>query len=313
VFVGSDSGGFIHVPSSELYTRWLEAGVFHPFFWTHSGARVHPVDPWSFGPQMEDVNRRTIELRYRLLPYLYTAFYQSTQTGLPIIRSLVLEYPDDPRVFDETPAGELDEFLFGEDLLVAPVVRSEEPNRKVYLPRGTWLDFGKDHAYTGPLTLTVDTPLDTIPIFVRGGAIIPMQQVVQFSHEAPINPLTFEIYPEGSSSREYYEDDGVSLDYQRGVYLHERITAEDNDKNLIIKATDLSGKYTPPARSLLLKVHAQAVPAKAVKLNGQELDSVNGTAALEKANSGAAYDSESRVLYIKFADANAPFEVQIDK
>ncbi|MGA2984803.1 MAG: TIM-barrel domain-containing protein [Terriglobia bacterium] len=313
VFVGSDSGGFIQVPSSELYTRWLEAGVFHPFFWTHSGARVHPVDPWSFGPQMEDVNRRTIELRYRLLPYLYTAFYQSTQTGLPIIRPLVLEYPDDPRVFDETPANELDEFLFGEDLLVAPVVRSEETNRKVYLPRGTWFDFERDHAYTGPLTLTVDTPLEAIPIFVRGGAILPMQQVVEFSNQAPINSLTFEVYPEGSSSREYYEDDGISLDYQRGGYLHERMTSMDDGNSIKIRATDLSGKYIPPPRSVLLKVHAQPVPAKAVRLNGQALESMASAAELEKANSGAAYDSESRVLYIKFPDANSPFEVQVDK
>ncbi len=313
VFTGSDTGGFVHMPGSELYTRWLEAGVFHPFFWTHTGEPDHTVDPWSFGPQLEEVNRRTIELRYRLLPYLYTTFFQSTQTGLPIVRPLVLEYPDDPKVLDETPAGELDEFLFGEDLLVAPVIRPEETYRKVYLPRGTWFDFRSDRSYTGPLTFTVDAPLDAIPIFVRGGAILPMQQVVEFFNQAPTNPLTFEIYPEGSSSREYYEDDGISLDYQRGVYLHERITAMDNDKSLIIKATDLSGKYTPPPRSVLLKVHTQAGPAKAVKLNGQELESVTSPAALKKASSGAAFDSENRVLYIKFADANAPFEVQIEK
>ena len=234
VFVGSDTGGFVNMPSSELYTRWLEAGVFHPFFWTHSGEEHRRVDPWSFGPQAEEVNRRTIELRYRLLPYLYTTFFESTQTGLPIVRPLVFEYPDDPAVFDETPARGLDEFLFGEDLLVAPVIRPGETSRKVYLPRGTWFDFGSGQSYAGPLSLTVDAALEAIPMFVRGGAIIPTQQVMEFDHQAPIDPLTLEIYPQGSSSREYYEDDGVSLDYQRGVYLHERITAVDNDAALTI-------------------------------------------------------------------------------
>jgi len=313
VFTGSDTGGFVNMPSAELYARWLEAGVFHPYFWTHSGELDHTVDPWSFGSQMEEVNRRSIELRYRLLPYLYTTFFQSTQTGLPIVRPLVFEYPEDPRVFDETPAGGIDEFLFGEDLLVAPVIQPGQTTRKVYLPRGTWFDFRSDRSYTGPITLTVDAPLDAIPIFVRGGAIIPMQQVVEFDHQAPIDPLTFEIYPEGESSREYYEDDGVSLDYQRGVYLHERITAADNNNGITIKTTDLSGEYVPPARSLLLKVHAQPVPAKIVRLNGQELETVTSATALEKASSSAAFDSEHKVLYVKFAYANAPFEVQIDK
>jgi alpha-glucosidase len=313
VFTGSDIGGFVNMPDPELYARWLESSIFNPYFVTHSGERDHRLDPWSFGPQLEDVNRRTIELRYRLRPYLYTAFYQATQTGIPIVRSLPLEYPDDPRVFDETPAKELDEFLFGEDLLAAPVIQPGETTRKVYLPRGTWFDFGSGRSYTGPITFTVDAPLDATPMFVRGGAIVPMQQVIEFDNQVPIDPLTFEIYPEGASSREYYEDDGISLDYQRGVYLHERITAVDNDNSLTIKTADLSGKYMPPSRSLLLKVHAQSGPAKAVKLNGQELESVTSATALEKAASGAAFDSEHKVLYIKFADANAPFEVQIDK
>jgi alpha-glucosidase len=313
VFTGSDIGAFVNMPDPELYTRWLESSIFNPFFVTHSGERDHRLDPWSFGPQWEDVNRRTIELRYRLRPYLYTTFYQATQTGLPVVRSLPLEFPDDPRVFDETPAKELDEFLFGDDLLAAPVIQEGVTSRKVYLPRGTWFDFAGGRSYTGPQTFTVDAPLEAIPLFVRGGAIIPMQQVIEFDNQSPIDPLTFEIYPEGTSSREYYEDDGISLDYQRGVYLHERITAVDNDKSLTIKSTDLTGKYTPPARSLLLKVHAQAGPAKEIKLNGQELGSAASVDALAKASSGAAFDSSDKVLYIKFADVNAPFEVEIDK
>jgi len=313
VFTGSDVGAFVNIPDPELYTRWLESSIFNPFFITHSGEKEQRLDPWSFGPQWEAINRRTIEMRYRLRPYLYTTYYQATQTGIPVVRSLPLEFPDDPRVFDETPAKELSEFLFGEDILAAPVITPGKTSRKVYLPRGTWYDFASGRAYTGPTNITVDAPLEVIPMFVRGGAIIPTQQVVQFDNEAPIDPLTFEVYPGESSSHEYYEDDGISLDYQRGGYLHERITAVDADSSLTISATDLSGKYVPPARSLLLKVHAQAGAAKTIKLNGLELAPVPSADALTHATSGTFYDSVSNLLYIKFKDANAPFEVEIDK
>ena len=150
-------------------------------------------------------------------------------------------------------------------------------------------------------------------MFARGGAIIPTQQVIEFDGQAPIDPLTFEVYPGGTSFREYYEDDGISLDYQRGVYLHERITVVDDDKSVTIKATDLSGKYAPAARSLLLKVHAQTGAPKAVTLNGQELETVSSFGALAKATSGEAYDSASNVLYVKFRDTNALFAVEISK
>ena len=197
VFTGSDVGGFVNTPDPELYTRWLESSIFNPFFITHTGEREHRLDPWSFGPEWEEINRRTIELRYRLRPYLYTAYYQATQTGIPVVRSLPLEFPDDPRVFDETPAKELNEFLFGGDLLAAPVIEPGETSRTVYLPRGTWFDFASGRPYTGPVTITVDAPLDAIPMFVRGGAIIPTQQVMEFDNQAPLDPLTFEIYPQG--------------------------------------------------------------------------------------------------------------------
>ncbi len=313
VFTGSDVGAFVNTPDPELYTRWLESSIFNPFFVTHTGERGQPLDPWSFGPAWEEVNRRTIQLRYRLRPYLYTTYYQATQSGLPVVRSLPLEFPDDMRVLDETPAKELNEFLFGEDLLAAPVTAPGQKTRKVYLPRGTWFDFSTGLTHTGPVNFTVDAPLGAIPMFARGGAIIPTQQVIEFDNQAPIDPLTFEIYPQGESSREYYEDDGISLDYQRGAYLLERITVVDSSTGLTIKLTDRSGTYVPPARSLLLKVHAASQPARNVRLNGYELASILTVDALAKTKSGVAFDAVSKVLYIKFADPDAAFDVEIDR
>lgn len=314
VFTGSDTGGFVFIPDRELYTRWMEAAVFHPLFITHNGAHWatdRSVDPWSFGQESEKINRASIELRYRLLPYLYNAFYQSTKTGLPIVRSLMLEYPGDPRVIEETPATELNEFLFGDDLLVAPVVRSGETTRTVYLPAGTWYDFWRERKYSGPATIVAPAPLGRVPLFVRGGAILPTQQVVEFSGQAPIDPLTFEIYPEGTSSREYYEDDGISLNYQRGVYLHEDIVAASGSKVTTIKAGDREGSYLPPPRSIQLKLHAQQIAPSEVKLNGRELARVDDTAALETVASGTTFDGETRIVYVKFPDPNAPYDVQI--
>ncbi len=313
VFIGSDIGAFVNMPVPELYTRWLESSVFNPFFITHTGERTGRLDPWSFGPQWEEVNRRTIELRYRLRPYLYTTYYQATETGLPVVRSLPIEFPDDPRVFDETPAKELNEMLFGGDLLAAPVTGPGETTRKVYLPAGTWFDFATGAAYTGPTNITVDAPIDVIPMFARGGAIIPTQQVIQYDSQAAIDPLTFEVYPGGNSSREYYEDDGISLDYQHGVYLHEMLTSADSAGRFTIKAVDVKGTYKPPARSLVLKIHALSGPPKGITLNGQAIEPTASLDGLHQSVSSYFYDATGNVLYIRFKDTNSPFEVGVDK
>ena len=310
-FVGSDIGGFGDTPSPELYTRWLQAGIFHPYFWTHTGDPERTVDPWSFGSGLEQINRSWIELRYRLLPYLYNAFYQSTQTGLPIMRGLMLDFPDEPAAFDPTPAGQNDEFLFGEDLLVAPVVKDGELRRKVYLPRGSWIDYWTDQPYVGPSKITVEAPLERIPIFVRAGTILPTQQVTQYVDEAPMDPLTFEIFPEGNSSREYYEDDGISFDYQQGVFLKQRLHVSRGSDTLLIQISAREGKYIPPDRSIVLRIHRQQSPPSHVKVAGVSMETKSQTVSPNNAGEGATYDEERRILSIKFPDRGNELEVKI--
>ena len=237
---GSNTGGFIGMPTAELYTRWLQVGVFNPFFWTHT-ATPDNLEPWSFGKDYEKINRRIIELRYRLLPYLYNAFLQSAQTGLPIMRALLLDFPDDERAMISTPDRQNYEFMFGDDLLIAPVVREGETERAVYLPKGIWYNFWTDERYAGPLNLKVSAPIDHIPIFVRGGAIIPARQAVEYVGQAPINPLIFEIYPKDDSSREYYEDDGISFEYRRGVFLRERISISQHENGIRLEISSPEG------------------------------------------------------------------------
>ncbi len=312
-FAGSDIGGFAGYPTAELYTRWLQAGVFHPFMWTHSYDPKRTLDPWSFGLKYEDINRRTIELRYRLLPYLYNSFYQATQTGLPIMRPLFLEYPDDLAAMDMTPAGQNYEFLFGDDLLVAPVVVEGEVRRKVYLPKGEWYEYGSDKRYAGPIQITVEAPLDHIPIFVRSGAMVPTRQVVQFIDQAPINPLTFEIFPGGNSSRDYYEDDGISFSFESGQFLREQISVSDQGSELTIQRVPVASGYNPPPRALVFKVYGQSTAPHSVKADSHALEILQSPESLKGVSEGVAYDAEEKVIWIKVPDRHAPLIITAEK
>ncbi|PYU95669.1 MAG: alpha-glucosidase [Acidobacteria bacterium] len=307
---GADVGGFALSPSPELYTRWLEAGVFYPYCRTHTELGSRNQEPWSFGNRMEDINRKSIELRYRLLPYLYNAFHESAETGLPVMRALLLDYSDDPQA-----VGQNEEFLFGDDLLVAPVVKDGEIKWGVYLPRGDWYDFWTDRRYTGPADVTVDAPLERIPIFVRAGAIVPTQQVVQYTDEAPINPLTFEIYPlagpDGNSERDYYEDDGISFGYQRGLALRQRVSVSRQQAAMTVQVSVREGSYKPPDRSLVFKVHGQPKSPVSIEAGEKVVERVPSLDRLDQAPKGWFYDDNSNLIWIKQPDGGLALTTRI--
>ena len=307
-FAGADIGGFALSPSAELYTRWLEAGVFYPYCRTHTEKGSRNQEPWSFGNRMEEINRRAVELRYRLMPYLYDAFHEAAESGLPVMRALLLDYPDDPQA-----VGQNYEFLFGDDLLVAPVVKSDEREWDVYLPRGVWYDFWTDQRYTGPRHVNVEAPLDRVPVFVRGGAIIPTQQVVEYTDQAPVDPLTFEIYPAGNSTREYYEDDGLSFDYQRGVVLREQVSSGERDDTVDLHLSAREGSYTPPARSLMFKVHAVRTRPRKVEINGRAPQAYPSIAAMTGALEGWVYDELAMTVSIKLQDRGIAVSAAIER
>ena len=307
-FAGADIGGFAGSPSPELYTRWLQAGIFYPYCRTHTSKGTANQEPWSYGDRMTDINRKSIDLRYRLLPYIYNAFYEASKTGLPVMRALLLDYPDDPRAVEQEG-----EFLFGDDLLVAPVMEQYHIRQQVYLPKGEWFDFWKGRAYTGPAEVTVKAPIDRIPIFVRGGAIIPMRQLVQYTDEAPINPLTFEVFPEGRSSREYYEDDGSTFAYRKGDYLLEEVADDDQPREITLSISSRRGSYNPPARAMQFEVRDQRNRPQSVELDGNNLAEVHSKPALKDSPRGWYYDAEHNTLWIKFPDDAKPHAVRIEK
>jgi len=216
-----DIGGFIGNPSPELLTRWMEAGVFFPVMRSHSEIHDTPRFPWLYGSDALDAIRKALDLRYRLIPYYYSLAYQTFETGVPLMRPLIMEYPDDPNV-----ANLSDEWFMGSSLLAAPVLLPGNA-RSVYLPKGKWYAFESNSPMEGGRTIQVTATLDQIPIYVRAGTILPLGPVIEHTSQMPGGPLELEIYPGHDATFTLVEDDGHTTDYLNGQSL--RATFKWND------------------------------------------------------------------------------------
>lgn len=219
-FVGTDIGGFTEHPTMELYVRWIQLGVFHPLMRTHSSGDHGDQEPWSFGDEATDLVREAIELRYRLLPYHYTNFYQYSNDGKPMLRPLSFYDHKDPQTWYRQ-----DEFVFGDHILVCPVLEPDRQGRRLYLPKGEWYHFFSDTMFEGGKEIFIDTPLNQIPIFIKAGAIIPMQAPQQYVGEKEIDQMELHIY-RGKTSEEsqLYEDQGDGHAHKQGYYLNKSFT-----------------------------------------------------------------------------------------
>ena len=264
---GTDAGGFFHpiAETGELYARWFQLAAFCPVFRSHGWVWREHV-PWAHGPEVEDICRGYAELRYRLMPYTYTLAWQAHTLGLPLMRPLVLNYPDDPRVWS---LGH--EFLWGDDLLVAPVTREGATAWPVYLPAGGWYDFWTNARHDGPGGLTVDAPLDRLPLFVRAGAIVPLGPVMQHTGEHALDEVTLLIYPDGTSRFEMYEDDGRSQAYRDGRFAVTAFecTATPREVTVRIAAPTGDASLIPPGRRYVL--HVRLDETTGVRVEGAEL------------------------------------------
>jgi alpha-glucosidase len=213
-FVGSDCGGYQGRCNGELLTRWYQIGFLSPFFRNHHAVDFYDQEPWRFGKKYEDIIRKYVKLRYRIMPYLYTVLAEAHATGLPWIRPLILEYQNDYNVLNID-----DEFLVGENLLVAPVVSQGATAREVYLPSGEWYEFGTSKKYPGSQWITVQAPIETVPIFIKAGSILPYGPEVDYIGQLTTTPVSYEVYPDktGAASGRLYEDDGTSQAYLNGA------------------------------------------------------------------------------------------------
>ncbi len=198
-FWSNDIGAYRGTPTPRLYVRWAQFGLMC------SHSRMHgdsPREPWFYGEEAAAIVQKYVELRYQLFPYLYSAAHEASQTGMPVIRAMPLAFPDDLNTYDKDL-----QYMLGPSLLVAPVY-DERDSRNVYLPSGTWVDWWTGAVYNGPANLRIDAPLDTLPLFVRAGAIIPMIVPVLRIPEGLISPLILEVYPAESGAYRLYEDEG---------------------------------------------------------------------------------------------------------
>ncbi len=268
-FVGADIGGFAGSTTPELYARWLQAAALTPFCRTHSNNDSAPREPWSFGADFEKINRASIELRYQLLPYLYTVFQQHTETGAPVMRPLWFNYPQDFNGYNP-PLG-LDEFLVGDDLLVAPAMQAGATERGVYFPQGdAWLDWWTGARYEGGRVATIPAPLARLPLFVRVGAAVPVQPIVQHTGEMARASLTFVVAAGANGAGRLYEDAGEGYDYLRGAWRQTTAMQAGN-------ALRLARTGTFDAARTLAAVEFLGVSAKpeSVLLDGREARDVS--------------------------------------
>ncbi|HKR01067.1 MAG TPA: glycoside hydrolase family 31 protein, partial [Pyrinomonadaceae bacterium] len=214
-FVGSDVGGFIGRANGELLARSYQVSFLAPFCRNHKVIDGYDQEPWRFGKYYEDIIRKYLKLRYRLLPFLYTTLEEAHRTGVPLFRPLVLNYQSDSNTINLD-----DQFMIGSDLLVAPILQSNQTSRMVYLPEGVWYDFWTGKKQKGSGMIRVDAPLESVPMFIRGGSIIPEGPEMNYVGEKPKDPVTFYIHPDdaGRAVTTLYEDDGTSPAYKSGVY-----------------------------------------------------------------------------------------------
>jgi alpha-glucosidase len=234
-FTGVDIGGFSGNPTPELMVRWNSLGVYTPMFRNHAIKGSKMREPWEWGKANEQIIKKDIEQRYRLLPYIYSGFYQSTLTGLPISRTLAIEFPFDEKVYFERFQNQ---FMFGDALLVAPV-ESDKLTTDVYLPKGDWYRLSTNEKLKGGKIVNVLSPLTDLPVFAKAGAIIPMQTVLQSTAQQSDGILQLHIWS-GKEANEfvYYEDDGNSYDYENGFYYKRTIRFDPKAKKATLSAVE---------------------------------------------------------------------------
>jgi alpha-glucosidase len=250
-FTGPDVGGFMGNPSEQLYTRWMSLGVFTPFFRNHSAWETKSKEPWAFGLNVERMVKEMIKQRYRLLPYIYSGMYESSVNGLPMARSLAIDYTFDEKVYWWSYQNE---YLFGDNLLVAPVSCNQNA-AKVYLPAGGWYRLSSGEFYKGNSEVTVDAPLNDLPVFVKASGIIPMQSDIQYTAQKPSPVMDLHIYNgDKPNSYVYYEDDGSTYQYENGSYFRRTITFDPVRK--VISFSKAEGTFVSKFTSVRLILHS---------------------------------------------------------
>ena len=303
---GMDTGGFIGTPDSENYTRWIQFSAFTPIF------RVHGQDinegnkvryPWAYGEKAEAAAKSVMQLRYKLIPYIYKYDNEAYENGVGLIKSLMMAYPNDPNVAEYTDA-----WMFGDYLLVSPVLDQGQTNKSIYLPKGTWIDYAKGTTYTGGQTINYAVDAvnwSDVPLFIKQGAIIPSQDYENYVGEKKMTNIYVDCFPDTkASSFEYYDDDGNSTSYKEGNYFKQNFTLSRNDHwtGVEFTTTAKTGTYTPDVKYYIVKMHVKSngVPT----IDGNSVSKFNSLESLKSSlqeGYATGTDVYGDVVYVKIA------------
>ncbi len=269
-FCGPDVGGFAHDTNGELLIRWTQFGTFTPYFRNHSAINTLRQEPWSFGEDVEGLVKKYIEQRYVWLPHLYTLFRQASQTGVPVMRPLVLEYPTDENTFNLS-----DQFMIGDNVIVAPIMTPTTNHRVVYLPEGNWVNYWTEEMLIGNKHHLVEAPIDILPIFIKEGTIIPHGTIKQ-STAIPEDEITYHIYLGDKTEASYrlYEDDGTTFRYESGDTFEQEVTCEKDGKTISISVKESNGTYDPTWSKETFVLHHCEGDLE-VMVNGEEIPKSN--------------------------------------
>jgi|APAga8741244001_1050109.scaffolds.fasta_scaffold02883_2 alpha-glucosidase len=310
-FVGNDIGGFANRPSPELFARWIEVGAFLPFSRIHydSDAKAdvkQGQEPWAFGPEVEQISKKYIDMRYQLLPYLYNEFKEAADSGKPVQQPLVYQFQNDKNTHDIS-----DQYMFGDSMMLAPVVKQGQTSREVYLPEGVnWTDYWTGKEYNGGQTITMEAPLGQLPIFVKKDSIIPTRAVQQYTDEKPLTNLVLDTYVDKNATYTFYEDDGKTEDYKKGAYNLTKLDVIKKQNKITFKQRQEVKRYEDSKlQQYTLKLHNVERPSK-VQAGFKKYQEVHSLDETQGKPNTFFYDTNAKVLYVAIP-AEEKKEVQI--
>lgn len=249
-FVGPDLGGYIGDGNKDLYRRWVEVGVFSPYLRNHREQFAAANEPWSYGEDNELISQSYIGFRYQMMPYLYSKFHETSQNGMPISKALCVDYPYDNNIYD---VNYQHQFLFGDAFLIAPVM-GKDKQKKIYFPEGQFYNIFTDEKIEGNQEKLMELDPYHLPIFAKASSIIPLQNVTQSTKDKPDDTLLLHIYNgDETNTFSYYEDDGETLDYEKGQFYKRFITFDPSSKT--IKFSKVEGKFNSVFKKVKIILH----------------------------------------------------------
>lgn len=303
--------------SPDTYSRDLQWKAFTPVMMSMSGwgptnpsSGYQDKQPWRFDAAHQAINRKYLKLKMRLMPYFYSMARVAHETGVPTTRAMVLEYPNDPVTRGNQTSQQ---FMAGDSFLVAPVTSPTSTRDGIYLPAGTWTDYWSGTVYQGPGFFNgYSAPLDRLPLFVKGGAIVPMWPQMNYNNEKPRTPITFDIHPRGSSSFDLYEDDGVTRQFQTGSFAKQHVSVSaptSGTGDVVVNVGASVGSYNgkPSSRGYELDVHVAGAPSS-VTLGSSALTRYTTRATYDAATTGWFF--EPGVLHVKTGSQSGAFDVR---